>query len=253
MFFLKIELPITPPLRLNNWVLPSDNIHLWCFTLDQLSPHQLQLQSFLAADEQEKSKKYIFEKDRQRYILARGALRYLLGQYLALPPTDIHIVYSSFGKPRIKHHQNIRDIQFNLSHAGNYILISISQYQNIGVDIEFMISNFDFMSIAQHFFSAEEYKTLSIVPHKDQNKLFFEIWTQKEALLKCLGCGLSYPLDKINILSAEPFIIENDSYQVTLISLDPSYQAALAYQGHFSPHQVHCYRQWPERTKGEYA
>jgi 4'-phosphopantetheinyl transferase len=50
-------------------------------------------------DERTRSANFQFERDQQRFIVARGVLRDLLGRYLHIQPGKIGFVYNAFGKP----------------------------------------------------------------------------------------------------------------------------------------------------------
>ncbi|MEH7621863.1 4'-phosphopantetheinyl transferase superfamily protein, partial [Bacillus thuringiensis] len=67
----------------------------------------------------------------------------------------------------------------------------------IGVDIE-LIKNAE-LNIAERFFNNNE---ISYITENTsyQDKRFYEIWTKKEAYIKCIGKGLSMNLNSFNSL-----------------------------------------------------
>lgn len=88
-------------------------------------------------------------------------------------------------------------------------MIAIGQDYDLGVDLEYF-SPRSLLGIAQHCFSEHEIKTLTTVPTTCQMLAFFSIWAQKEAFIKAVGMGLSYPLKEFSV-TAFP---END-YLIT--------------------------------------
>ena len=49
------------------------------------------------------------------------------------------------------------------------------------------------------FFSDRELQALSAVPRSRSVEAFFNCWTRKEAFVKALGLGLSYPLKAFDV------------------------------------------------------
>ncbi len=69
---------------------------------------------------------------------------------------------------------NIPHIQFNISHAGDYIACAVSD-DPVGVDIE-LIKTAD-MQIAERFFTTDE---TAYIKSGQQEQRFYEVWTKKE-------------------------------------------------------------------------
>ena len=84
------------------------------------------------------------------------------------------------------------DKYFNISHSGGVIALAISKDYPLGIDIEVIKDYKD--DLAKYISNEEEYKYIT------DNKSFFEIWTSKEALVKCLGSGLSTNIKEIPAL-----------------------------------------------------
>src|SRR5262245_15088668 len=80
---------------------PKDEVHVWRATLDWPVDSLAGLERTLSADEEQRMRRFRFEDDRRRYLVGRGLLRLLLGQYLGLPPHQLRFEYTSFGKPHL--------------------------------------------------------------------------------------------------------------------------------------------------------
>lgn len=146
----------------------------------------------LVGEELLKANRFKFKKDRRNFVVCRGVLRILIGHYLNLNPKDVQFRYSEFKKPCLKDSFNLH---FNVSHSEDIAIIGFFMDKPIGVDIEYLKSDFDLMGIANGFFSEKEIYALKQVPEQESNISFYRCWTRKEAFIKAEGSGLSFPLD----------------------------------------------------------
>lgn len=95
------------------------------------------------------------------------------------------------GKPVFSEHP---EIHFNLSHAGDYVVCVVSQWE-VGVDIEG--NRAVRASIENRFFSEEECRWIQEADSKRlHSERFFRLWTLKEAYSKLTGEGISYVIGK---------------------------------------------------------
>lgn len=79
---------------------------------------------------------------------------------------------------------------FNLSHSGAYAVCAYDAKTECGVDIQKIRE--DCMGIAERFFSEGEKGLLQqkINGGTDPARAFTGLWSRKESLAKCIGCGL---------------------------------------------------------------
>ena len=95
-----------------------------------------------------------------------------------------------------------------------------------------------YKKLVQRFFTREERKNLLKLSKDDLRKAFFQIWTAKEAVLKAMGTGLSFELDRLDTTktlhqqTSEVVILNKDDTETRYIvyRIDPGsdYTAALA-------------------------
>src|SRR5947209_4226270 len=96
--------------------LAKDEVHVWRAQLDGSPMRVQELLSTLAPDERERAGRFHFTKDRDRFIVARGTLRSLLGLYLDREPGRLRFGYNPYGKPHLMEERHQDDLNFNLSH-----------------------------------------------------------------------------------------------------------------------------------------
>ncbi|MFC1679018.1 4'-phosphopantetheinyl transferase family protein [Elusimicrobiota bacterium] len=96
-----------------------------------------------------------------------------------------------YGKPFIR-----GGPEFNISHSGGMVVLAMVQAGKVGIDIE-EVRAVDTADFSRH---------LPEIAHLDGkrncddiNNIFFDCWTQKEAVLKGHGAGLSVPMEQVVI------------------------------------------------------
>lgn len=179
--------------------LGRGEIHVWRASLSTDQPTLRNLESTLAGEERGRAGRFIFERDRERYIAARGILRNLLGRYLRCAPQTIEFVYGVRGKPAVASAGSQPAICFNLSHSHGLTVVAIGQEREIGIDVELIRPEFAGEEIAKRYFSAKEIAELGKLPAELRTEGFFLCWTRKEAYIKARGDGLQIPLDSFDV------------------------------------------------------
>ncbi|OQY27678.1 MAG: hypothetical protein B6244_09755 [Candidatus Cloacimonetes bacterium 4572_55] len=230
----------TPPDRID---LPENHVHVWNAELN----HPLSIigyfRAILSEDERARADRFYFDRDRNRYISARGTLRYIIGEYLSTAPDRIRFQYSEHGKPRVSFPSD--SVSFNLSHSHQRALYGFIKKGRIGIDVEYVRSNMDEMGIARRFFSASEADDLLKLTGNERLLGFFRCWTRKEAYIKALGHGLTHPLGKfgVSLLPDQPTALlfsdmdpaEPKRWRMCDLSPGQGYVAALAIEKRGAP------------------
>ena len=147
-------------------------------------------------------------QDRHRALLAKLLLR--AGLLSCGYPGDIlnRVEIDSYGRPRVG-----PELDFNISHSGNYILCALAQGQRVGIDIEEHrpIALVDFREV----FSLREWALIEHSP--DPQGAFYAQWTRKESAAKADGRGLSLPPEQIEL---EPGVARIGSVEWRTIAID---------------------------------
>ncbi len=172
----------------------------------QVKEHLSFVSSFVDPKRKEKAERYAFENDK---LLSLGA-GYLLKKYLP--------------KGEIKENENGKPFLhggpfFNLSHSGEYIIFAKHDSRDIGIDIQRIDEN---RTNAIRYVLNEEEKII------DDPKALFQIWSNKESLIKCISSGLKdikhvdgLPLEGVRVIDGEeyyskPMIYDDYSLSLTL-------------------------------------
>lgn len=223
--------------------LDNDQVHIWRANLNLSNVAIQHLATFLSNDEIARANKFYFPEHKRRFIVARGILRQLLSNYLNISPKKIEFDYGDRGKPQLSKSSN-NSLQFNVSHSQEYALFGFASDRLIGVDIEYLREMPDAIKIARRFFSPPEFQLIASLDDQQQQKVFFKLWTAKEAYLKALGTGLAGSLNSIeisfeddNLLITEGTAILDNWFICSYIPAD-NYVAAMAIDKKITKQQI---------------
>ena len=196
---------------------------------------------FLANEEQVRATGFIFEKDRDRFIITHWALRCILASLLNISPKQLNFKKNPFGKPELSNLPLQNLIDFNLSYSKDIALIAVSHKRAIGVDIEYTGAEFNFDEIASANFTQEEIACLNQFQLPLRKEFFFRIWNGKEAYIKARGLGLSLPLNTFSAIPSLDSIKykleihdhpgESDFWFLRSFDTKPGYTSAIAGRG----------------------
>ena len=196
--------------------------------LDVDSAERQNYEAMLLPEELARAAQFHLANDAERYIVRRGKLRELLAARLGVEPRAVPLNCNSFGKPSVKG----SDLRFNLSHSGGVALYVFTREAEIGCDIEWRRAELARERVAERFFSSRELASLRAVPRSRWVEAFFNCWTRKEAFIKALGFGVSYPLSAFDVSLApgEPAALLRGPLGWLLRSFEPleGLQAAIA-------------------------
>jgi 4'-phosphopantetheinyl transferase len=207
----------------------GNTINVWRIAISSNVLAVNDLSELLSADEQARANRYHQQKDRERFIISRGALRILLGLYLKMPPAEIVFETGTSKKPFVRP-ADLADLHYNTTHSGNYILIGVANTP-VGIDIENLEQLFPYQDILEHSFSASEITLInqSVSPLET----FYTLWTRKEALLKATAKGIDDDMKHVPCLDGEhtiqnSIIRSNENWFVSSFDVDTDYTGSIA-------------------------
>lgn len=105
-------------------------------------------------------------------------------------PLPLQYLYGRCGKPRLMDFP----LHFSLSHSGGYVLCAAAD-REIGADIQ-QFRTMNLLRLAKRFFPEQEYAALERCDDSEQERLFFTLWSRKEAYGKLTGQGVAAMLGR---------------------------------------------------------
>lgn len=167
----------------------------------------------------------------------REPLRSVLGAYLGIETDRVTLTNGEHGRPTLAGAHD-PSLGFNWSHSGNHALIAVGRRITPGIDLEQLRVRPRALEIAQRYFSTDETVALAALPATARDAAFLDLWTAKEAVLKALGRGLAFGLDRLSIVrTADRLILQRlegddvDAWQLQRLAVDTTLVAALAWRG----------------------
>lgn len=185
----------------------------------------------LSAQELLKFSEFQSLEQANRYLAVRGALRRILAGYLDVEPVDLRFEVNAYGKPYLSN----ASLFFNISHSKDRLLVAVSDFDQIGVDIERIKTRNNLLGLAKRCFSVDELSFWSDLSADEQVQVFYQLWVRKEAFVKAVGRGIALGLDRcelqvpdLGVLSKIPgeFGLAED-WKVTGLPLVDDFAAAL--------------------------
>lgn len=169
--------------------VPAD-ISVWRLPVDRNAAEDWLV---LTSPEQDRAWRFRLEADRARYVGARAGLRRLLAGRLGLAPAQVPLRAGKHGKPELGQGASCF---FNVSHAGGYALVAMSDRREVGVDVECEQDIFDLEPLAGYaLLPAERMGWRGLPPAA----AFLRRWTGKEAALKAWGVGVAQHLLQVQV------------------------------------------------------
>jgi 4'-phosphopantetheinyl transferase len=204
-------------------------VQLWRVQLDADAKLD-QLAATLSEDERARAARFVFERDRRRFVSARAALRSIIASRTDIPARKLQFEYASRKKPALAPWCRAADLRFNLSHAQGVALIGLTHGHELGVDVEQVRALDDTEALVAREFSQGERGVFAAVPVAERSEAFFRAWVRKEAYLKATGEGLHRPLADVEVTftpheAARLLAVSGDvsiSQRWSMVSLAPS-------------------------------
>ena len=177
-------------------------------------------------DDQIKSiSNYHRRMDRDKRLISRSFLFEYCREFFGLK--DFRFSLNEFKMPSFLNSK----VQFSFSYSKDYMLIGISTNKMIGVDIEYKDPRSDFEGIAETTMNDDELDHFRLLTGHSRLCFFYNIWSNKEALVKALGEGLYYPIVKINLMKAVSgeVMINDRTYHLIELRGENNFSMCLAY------------------------
>jgi 4'-phosphopantetheinyl transferase len=176
-------------------VLEADEVHVWRVDVADGQEGHVGLQrllAHLAPDELERAERRRSRADRDRFVVAHGSLRMILGGYTKRPPGSLSFTAGRHGKPALVPPTRDAPPSFNLSHSGDVVLVAVAADREVGIDVERCDPARVSLDVADRFLPASVASAIRDLPVADRVRPFFEAWTRMEAEAKGRGIGVGW-------------------------------------------------------------
>jgi|GEM_PF-2790934 len=175
---------------------------LFLSDLSFFSDHEFRgMYSALSGDEQKTADAYRHQTSKKQFIAGRYLTRFLCSLAVGASPGEIRFYLSEHNKPILA--DPVIPLCFNVSHAADRVLIGISFDGEIGVDIEKVNQDFDYLGFSDEHFSAGEKEMIARADKSMAIHHFYSTWTRKEAWLKLTGEGITGRLELYDVSKSE--------------------------------------------------
>lgn len=136
----------------------------------------------------------IFYTNKIAFLSSEHAIQYVLERFYNLKNREI--LRNKNGKPYLQD----ESLFFSVSHTKDLLFIAVSD-KNIGIDVENIYREVDYLPILKKFTKKEQQ---AILTKHD----FLRVWTIKESVIKWLGGSIAFDLRKIHYENEKVFYNE---------------------------------------------
>jgi 4'-phosphopantetheinyl transferase len=147
--------------------------------------------AILTDEERARRDRFVFEKNRQEFLVTRALARTVLAAYTGVTREALRFSVGAFGKPSLD--PPPARLSFNLSNALTLVVCAVSSASAIGVDVEPLARADQVLRVASDVFTATERAELASLGEGPANRRAVQLWTLKEAYMKARGLGMSLP------------------------------------------------------------
>jgi 4'-phosphopantetheinyl transferase len=209
----------------------TDLARVWIVPVDVPPDTAASCRDVIDDSERARAAAFLNPRDRQRFTVAHGALRFLAGRELGTAPGTLTWIPGPHGKPGLAPPWS--GLHTSLSHSGDMIAVAVSTGRPVGIDIQHLVPRLDPVALSARFFPPEEAGYVAAGPDAGARAgRFADLWARKEAVVKAAG-GRLWPNLKIAVhgrdvvTCAEPA----GSHRVADLPAPPGFRAAVALTG----------------------
>ncbi len=135
-------------------------------------------------------------------VVGKQLLRTIIGWYHGVPPRTVGIAHGTYGKPHVAMTSGTRQLHFNVAHCDSATTLCFAAAP-VGIDVEDFKAVPESDVIGLRYFNATQLRELESANSRQRDRIFLQLWTETEAYVKAIGCGIS-ALDRKRIPEALP-------------------------------------------------
>ena len=156
----------------------------------------------LNPEEEARAARFRNPEHRDTWRAGRAWVRHQLAAALATSPGALTFDIDARGRPRVVGAPAAFDA--NWSHAGRWMALAVSRHSPVGIDLELFRHDFPHLETEASVCTATERAALDAAPDAAARcRLFFRLWSAKEALMKSTGLGAALDPAHIDVRVAE--------------------------------------------------
>jgi len=166
------------------------------------------------AEEKQRIGNFIYKRDAKSAMVGRLLMRFGVSKMLGVPYRALKFSRTEKGKPFLTSPVDKItprcDISFNISHQGDFVVFAAEKERPVGVDImkvewqrNTTLSKF-FDTLDRQLTEHEWKEVKSRSGDMEQLKTFYRLWCLKESVVKALGTGIGFEVQRLNFHFGQP-------------------------------------------------
>jgi 4'-phosphopantetheinyl transferase len=172
----------------------ATRIELWLVKVTEEGPLGVQAASVLLASDRSTADPAASDRDRGS-LVARAAIARLVAARTRVDPAMVAIEHDARGRPYFRDHPALH---VSLSYGGEFVACAVSR-RGVGVDIERADRPEADEQLVARICTPGERRMLELLPEHARRRAVVRLWARKEAVVKALGVGLAFPLDRLDV------------------------------------------------------
>ncbi|MBL4575422.1 MAG: 4'-phosphopantetheinyl transferase superfamily protein [Opitutaceae bacterium] len=165
--------------------LANENIHLYYCDMRRFPVAEARLFALLNKSDQLRYRGFKNKTRQRQFAMARWLIKHVLDQQFGL---EVSHDYQLLGYTHWQVVGSELIYPVSISHSGHYIAVAIAGFScAIGIDIE-QHKPRNYTELLKMFSTDEEQRLIS--SFADQQRMFYRLWTAKEAFLKVTQCAI---------------------------------------------------------------
>ncbi len=209
----------------------TDRVRVWIVPVDVPTDAAARCRDALDDSERARAAALFSPRDGQRFTVAHGALRILVGRELETRSATLTWTPGRYGKPELAPPWS--GLHTGLSHSADLIAAAVSTDRPVGIDVQHLVPGLDTVGLSARFFPPDE--AWYVAAGRDASARadrFAHLWARKEAVVKAVGARLWPNLTiavrgRAVVTCAEPA----GSHRVADVTAPAGYRAAVALAG----------------------
>ncbi|VAW73576.1 hypothetical protein MNBD_GAMMA15-2212 [hydrothermal vent metagenome] len=231
-----------------------DEAHVWL-----LNPYAVNdadtlqhCNNILESHEREKVGRFFRASDGHHYLISHALVRSVLSRYVDTAPGNWRFRQGPHGRPEIIS-EELPGLRFNLTHTDGLAACIVTLDDDCGIDAEKLQERTNPLGVAKRMFSELELDRLKQLEGKAFLEYFYAHWTLREAYVKALGIGISFPTRKLEFSVKSDDVTmkfdgtpddQNDDWQFRLIRHNATHIVAIALRGNTGINKKICVHQF---------